>query len=169
MLYEPRRHEVLAEIAWDEQLARNVIREIVAETDERYDQQQFWPVHVRDEAKGVLKGLWFGAAGVVWALHYLGECRAAQPRLDCAEAMARVDAKFLVEEDPKVYAGSFLMGEIGILLVRWRITRERLVEDRLFKLIADNVEQRTDELMWGTQGTALAASFMWRWTNEGRG
>jgi len=64
--------------------------------------------------------------------------------------MARVDAKFLAEEDPNVYAGSFLMGEIGILLVRWRITRERLVEDRLFKLIADNREQPTDELMWGT-------------------
>ena len=135
------------DIAWDERLARDVIGEIVAETDERYDQQRFWPVHVRDEAKGVLKALWFGAAGVVWALHYLRECGAAQPRLDCAKAMARVRAKFLAEEDPKVYAGSFLMGEIGILLAQWRIARERLVEDRLVKLIADNVEQPTDELM----------------------
>jgi hypothetical protein len=73
VLYEPERHEALTEIAWDERLARHVIGEIVAETDERYDQQQFWPVHVRDEAKGVLKGLWFGAAGVVFALHYLRE------------------------------------------------------------------------------------------------
>jgi hypothetical protein len=92
----------------------------------------------------------------------------AQPRLDCAEAIARVRTKFLAEEDPKVYAGSFLMGEIGILLVHWRITRERLVEDGLFKLIADNAEQPTDELIWGTPGTALAASFMWEWTNEER-
>jgi len=45
---------------------------------------------------------------------------------------------------------------------------ERLVEDRLSKLIADNREQPTDELMWGTPGTALAASFMWKWTNEER-
>jgi lantibiotic modifying enzyme len=168
MLYEPERHEALTEIAWNERLAREVISEIVAESDERYDQQQFWPLHVRDEAKGVLKGLWFGAAGVVWALHYLRECRAAQPRLDCAEAIARVRTKFLAEENPEVYSGSFLMGEIGILLAQWRITREHLVEDRLFKLIADHVERPTDELMWGTPGTALAASFMWEWTNEER-
>jgi lantibiotic modifying enzyme len=168
LLYEPKRHEVLADIAWDDRLARDVIGEIVAETDDRYDHHQFWPVHVRDEAKGVLKGLWFGAAGVVWALHYLRECRAAQPRLDCAEAIARVRTKFLAEEDPKVYAGSFLMGEIGILLAQWRITREQPIADRLFKLIAENVAQPTDELMWGTPGTTLAASFMWEWTNEER-
>jgi hypothetical protein len=35
MLYEPERHETLTEIAWDERLAREVISEIVADSDER--------------------------------------------------------------------------------------------------------------------------------------
>ena len=65
-----------------------------------YDRQQFWPVHVHDEAGGVLKGLWFGAAGVVWALHYLSQCGGAVGQVDCADAIARVHAKFLAEEDP---------------------------------------------------------------------
>jgi hypothetical protein len=168
MLYEPKRHETLPQIAWDERVARDVFSEILAETSERYDPQQFWPVHVRDEASGVLKGLWFGAAGVVWALHYLSECGGAAGQVDCADAIARVHAKFLAEEDPKIYAGSFLMGEIGILLVRWRIARERAVADRLFQLLQLNVEQTTDELMWGAPGGALAASFMWEWTGEER-
>jgi hypothetical protein len=149
-------------------VARDALSEIVAETSERYDQQQFWPVHVRDEASGVLKGLWFGAAGVVWALHYLSECGAAPAQVDCADAMARVHAKFVAEEDPKIYAGSFLMGEIGILLVRWRITHERPVADGLFQILQLSAEQTTDELMWGTPGGALAASFMWEWTGEER-
>jgi lantibiotic modifying enzyme len=168
LLYNPQRHEVLSETPWDETSARGTIAEIIADTVDHFDPAQFWPVHPREGARGVLKGLWFGAAGVVWALHYLAECRAAHTRFDCADAVTRVHAKFVGEEDPRVYSGSFLMGEIGILLVQWRITRGTSIADSLFKLIEEAAEQPTDELMWGAPGTALAASFMWEWTNEER-
>jgi hypothetical protein len=144
LLYDPQRHEILSEIPWDEISARETIAEIVGDTVDHFDPGQFWPVHPREDTRGVLKGLWFGAAGVVWALHYLAECGATHPRLDCADAVGRVHAKFVTDEDPRVYSGSFLMGEIGNLLVQWRITRGASIADRLFKLIEEAAEQATE-------------------------
>jgi hypothetical protein len=168
LLYDPQRHEPLSQTRWDERAARAAIAEIAADTEGHFDAAQFWPAHPREDARGVLKGLWYGAAGVIWALGYLAECGAASIRFDCADAISRVHAKFQAEEDPRIYSGSFLMGEVGIDLVRWRFTHERASADRLFELIESNAERTTDEIMWGAPGTALAASFMWEATNEER-
>lgn len=168
MLYEPQRHEPLSQVRWDERSVHDVIAQIVAEADASFDPSRFWPAHPRDETQGVLKGLWFGAAGVIWALRFLTEQGAARAELDCDDAIARVHARYLTEDDPRIYAGSFLMGELGILLVHWLVCRERFASDRLFELIDRNVEQPTDELMWGAPGAALAASFMWESTGEER-
>lgn len=168
MLYDPGRHEALSFTSWEEAAARDTIEEIVADTEAHFDTEEFWPHHPREDGQGVLKGLWFGAAGVIWALQYLAECGAASTRLDLARAIDKVHKRFLAEEDPKTYSGSFLMGEVGILLVRWRVTGERSAADQLFRLIDNNAEHQTDELMWGAPGTALASSFMWDASNEER-
>ena len=167
MLFYPERHEPLSRTPWDETAARDAIAEIVTDTESRFDAAQFWPAHPREDGRGVLKGLWFGAAGVIWALGYLAECGTTKVRFDCADAIARLHLKFLAD-DPREYSGSLLMGEIGILLVHWRLTRARDVADRLFELIENNAEQATDELMWGAPGAALAASFMWEDSGEER-
>lgn len=168
MLYDPDRHEALNFTSWKEASARDTIAEIVADTEAHFDPVRFWPSHPREDGQGVLKGLWFGAAGVIWALRYLAERGAASTRLDLVGAIHKVHRKFLEEEDPKIYSGSFLMGEVGILLVRWQLTRERTAADRLFSLMENNAEQATDELMWGAPGIALAASFMWNASKEER-
>ena len=147
--------------------SRRAIAEIVTDTEVCFDPAQFWPAHLREDGQGVLKGLWFGAAGAIWALGYLAQCGAVSSRFDCADSIVRVHSKFLAEE-PQEYSGSLLMGEIGILLVRWRFTRTRDVADRLFELIENNTEQPTDELMRGAPGAALAASFMWEDSGEER-
>jgi hypothetical protein len=168
MLYDPDRHEALNFTSWEEAAARVTIAEIVADTEAHFDRERFWPLHPREDGQGVLKGLWFGAAGVIWALQYLAERGAASTRLDLAGAIHQLHKRFVAEEDPKIYSGSLLMGEVGILLVRWRVTGERSSADRLFSLMEDNAEQTTDELMWGAPGIALAASFMWDASKEER-
>ena len=167
VLYDPKRHEHLASTPWNESTARQTIAEIVADTEARFDRESFWPTHPREDAPGIHKGLYLGAAGTIWALRYLAEKRGTKARIDLADSIDRVRAKFVAEDDPRT-AGSFLTGEVGILLVHWQITRDRAAADRLFELIADNAELPTDELMWGTPGTALAASFMWENTSEQR-
>jgi hypothetical protein len=168
MLYDPDRHEAINLTSWQEGSARATIAEIVADTEAHFDNQRFWPQHPQEKRPSVLKGLWFGAAGVIWALQYLAERGAASTRLDLADAIERVHRKFLAEEDPKVYSGSFLVGEVGILLVHWQVTGERTAADRLFSLMENNAERATDELMWGAPGIALAASFMWDASKEER-
>lgn len=168
VLYDPGRHEPLSITRWDESAARAAIAEIVADAVEHFDAAQFWPAHPREDGQGVLKGLWMGAAGAIWALGYLAECGAASTRFDCADAISRVHARFRGEEDPRIYSGSFLMGEIGIDLVRWRFTGERAAADRLLDLIEGNAAQPTDEIMWGVPGAAIAASFMWDATHDER-
>lgn len=167
MLYYPERHESLVQTAWNEGAARDAIAAIVADALARFDPVNFWPAHPREDSQGVVKGLWHGAAGAIWALGYLAECGAVSSHFDCGDAIARVHAKSLAE-DPPEFSGSLLMGELGILLVRWRFTRTRDVADRLFALIESNAEQATDELMWGAPGSALAASFMWEDCGEER-
>jgi lanthionine synthetase-like protein len=168
VLYDPGRHESLSQTPWDESAARAAIVDIVADATDHFDAAQFWPAHPREDGQGVLKGLWMGAAGAIWALGFLADCGAASTRFDCADAINRVHARFLAEEDLPTYSGSFLIGEIGIELVRCRLTRDRASADRLFELIASNAEQPTDEIMWGAPGAALAASLMWDATNDER-
>ncbi|HEY0855817.1 MAG TPA: hypothetical protein VGE16_02095 [Albitalea sp.] len=50
------------------------------DTEERFSPQSFWPIHPRDADDGDLRPLpplYFGAAGVVWALHHLQDIGAA--------------------------------------------------------------------------------------------
>jgi Lanthionine synthetase C-like protein len=167
VLYDPKHQVPLTPTPWNESTARQTIAEIVADTEASFDRESFWPTHPWDDAQGILKGLYFGAAGTIWALRYLAEKRGTRTHLDLADSIDRVCAKFVAEDDSRT-AGSFLINEVGILLVHWHITRDRAAADRLFELIAGNAELPTDELMWGTPGTALAASFMWENTSEQR-
>jgi hypothetical protein len=167
VLYDPKRHESLASTPWNESTARQTIAEIVADTKARFDRESFSPTHPREDAQGILKDLYFGAADTIWALRYLAEKRGTRARIDLADSIDRVSAKFAAEDDSRT-AGPFLIVEVGILLVHWQITTDGAAADCLFELIAGNAEFPTDELMWGTPGIALAASFMWENTGEKR-
>lgn len=76
MLYDPARHEILRGIPWDEYLVRKTIEHIVADTEGRFTPKRYWQAHPldvgRDEGLNqILTPLYFGACGVIWALHYL--------------------------------------------------------------------------------------------------
>src|ERR1700675_1311766 len=76
MLYDPTRHEALRPTPWNEDRARGVIERIVADTEEHYSPDRYWPVHSRDvdgdgDTTQLATSLYFGACGVIWALEYL--------------------------------------------------------------------------------------------------
>ena len=91
--------------------------------------------------------LYFGAAGVFWALRYLGQG-------------LEFDFSTLAEHNAREFASfraypnhaSLLMGDIGVLLLGG--DRERLKQR-----IANNLDLPPKELMWGMPGTMLAALF----------
>ena len=83
MLHDPARHEALNGTAWDEALVRAAIAQIVADTEARCMPGTCWPPHPLDLEPGddpaqPFTPLYFGAAGVIWALHYLQAVGAAR-------------------------------------------------------------------------------------------
>ena len=76
MLYDPTRHEALQPLAWNEDLARETIRRVVRDTEDRFSADRYWPLHPRDveadeDRDHVATTLYYGACGVIWALRYL--------------------------------------------------------------------------------------------------
>ena len=66
------RHRALTQDAWNEPAVRAAIEEIATDAIAHFDPDTFWPAHPSDD--GVEDGspsLYWGAAGVIWALDYL--------------------------------------------------------------------------------------------------
>ena len=180
MLYDPDRHEALAPIAWDEDRVRAFIGRLVRDTEARFDPAAGWPTHPRDAADGGADTggkfagrqatLYFGAAGVVWALHHLHASGAVVRTIDLSghlEAM-REPNRVAMEQPADADFASYLMGDTGLCLVQYASTPTTALADTLAGLIAGNLDQPCRELMWGSPGTLLAALFMFRRSGEPR-
>jgi len=119
-MYEEARHEPLIIAEWNEEVARTAIERIVQDTHARFDSSKLWPIHPLDQFGADLpesfKMLYFGAAGVIWALRYLNRVGAARIERNYAMTLDR-----LAEQNRKEMklsqreAASFLMGDVGIL------------------------------------------------------
>src|SRR5947209_937433 len=73
VLYDPERHEPVAEAVWSEPRARDAIAAICRDVEAAFEGDRLWPMHPDDfepgtPADGILRGLYVGAAGVLHAL-----------------------------------------------------------------------------------------------------
>jgi hypothetical protein len=170
MLFNPARHEPLIDAAWDERRVRATIERIVRDTEAAFSQGA-WPLHPNDADSGETQpqhSLYFGAAGVVWALHYLARVGAARLTRSYAASLdvilernrARLAASDMTS------TASYLCGDTSILMLEYGFDQRPSIAQRLHGLIAGNVEHPARELMWGAPGTMLAALFMHELTAE---
>ena len=173
MLYDPGRHEPLQARPWDAARARAAIEQIVQGTEAAFSPEGYWPVHPRDsEGRSTepFHCLYFGACGVIWALHYLR-----------ALGFATLKRDYRASIDPLVPAlrnwlgkdwardgASYMMGESSVLLLKYWLAPGEATAKRLEEVIAGNIDNPTRELMWGAPGTALAALFMHEHTGEAK-
>jgi lanthionine synthetase-like protein len=169
VLYDPHAHEALDRTPWDEARARSAIAEIVADAEEWFEGEELWPVHPRD-ANGVtrpVRTLYLGAAGVIWALDELRRVGAAELHREYGETAASLHRAYV--ESPEFQSSpvpSLWMGESGILLVADRLSPNQARRDLLLGRIRENAGNETNELMWGSPGTMLAAHFMLERTGD---
>ena len=63
---------------------------------------------------------------------------------------------------------SYYLGEVGILLVLWRMKGSGAAADRLYASIRSNIGNPTREALWAAPGTMLAAWHLWEATGEER-
>ena len=166
MLYDPARHEPLRPLRWDEGQVRATIERIVRDTESRFTEDRYWPVHPldrtgEDETEQVETPLYHGACGVFWALHYLQSVGAAALSRSYAAEWDRLLARnraWLGESATRERA-SFMMGDTPIQMMSFGEEPTGELEGALDALIAGNTEHPARELMWGSPGTLLAALF----------
>jgi hypothetical protein len=177
VLYRPEAFEALTDARWDEQRAREAIRDIVADADAAFDAERLWPADEWDAWTSPLplKNLYVGAAGVLWALDALRRRGVAEPRIDLAAAARRTLEGWREQRDfptgielPEAAEASLLEGESGILAVAWRLAPDAALADDLHRRVVENVGNPANELMWGAPGTMLAARAMLDSTGEER-
>src|SRR5215470_10449237 len=114
-MFDPRRHIALAPEPWDAAVARAAIAEIVEDALERFDPDAFWPTHPLDEpAPAPSTSLYFGAAGVLWALDHLRREGAVEFGQDFRGLLPRLLALNREEHAGSPYPqhGSLLCGDV---------------------------------------------------------
>lgn len=172
MLFEPDRHEALCDSAWDSSRAREAIQSIVDDIEQNRVAEGHWPMHpldnVRHEPRTGFKSLYLGRAGVLWALWYLQREGAVELRSDPREGVQQADAAYRTDPDTGEVVPSYLFGEVGILLVLWRLTGSRSAEDRLDASVKSNIRNPTNEALWAAPGTMVAAWHLGEATGEER-
>jgi len=177
MLYRPEDFEPLTDESWNDGRVRGAIRAIVADTDGALrGPKLFWRAHDWDrwQATSPMKNLYVGTAGVLYALERLRRRGLAETRLDLADLalgnleLFRARPDYMKLERSEQRASSLLCGEAGIVLVAWRLTRDETLADDLLALVRANVANDTEDVMWGTPGTLLAARAMLEWSGDAR-
>ena len=174
MLHDPKRHETLNVHAWDEAEARRFIEQLVATTEASYSEDAYWPLHPQDrEDDGpdqIETPMYHGAAGVIWALHYLNASGvAAITRNYLADWMRLLDCnRRWLGADLNKEGASYLMGDTPILMMALGAHADPSLADVASDLIAGNTSHAARELMWGAPGTLLAALFLYERTGEQR-
>ncbi len=173
MLFEPDRHEPPCGAAWDPSQAREIIRSIVGDIEQGRVAEGQWPVHPLDgegeeTPQTGYKSLYFGAAGVLWALWYLQQEGAVTLASDPAIGIRAADVAYQAEPDTGTVVPSYFLGEVGILLVLWRLTGSPQAADRIYASVRSNLLNPTNEALWAAPGTMLAAWHLWQANGEER-
>jgi hypothetical protein len=161
-LFRPDAHEPLAGGAWDEARARAAVAEIVAEA-EAVVGEDFWPPHPNDDDASGPPGpttVYLGAAGMVCALNALGST------IDLRAIAEHAFERYREEPDYEKAAPSVLVGESGLLLVLELLAPDEARARSLFELVRANRDNETNELMWGSPGTMIAARVMYERTRD---
>ncbi|TAG28408.1 MAG: hypothetical protein EAZ37_01680, partial [Burkholderiales bacterium] len=173
MLHDPARHEKLCNTPWNEIAVRSAIGELVADTVACFDPQTLWPMHPRDSDLGDPKlpvaSIYHGAAGVMWALERLQDRGITSVDFDFSATRETLIAhNQRCNATSNSAAHSYLLGDTGVLVYLFKHTRSRRVADALFALVESNLDNPTQEFLWGSPGTSLAAIHLFEATGEQR-
>jgi hypothetical protein len=172
MLFEPDRHEALCSAAWDAGVVRAAIHAIASDIEHHRLAAGHWPLHPLDndgdEPATGYKSLYLGSAGVLWALWFLQREGAVTLNLDPVAGIEQAHAAYRADPDTGAVVPSYYLGEVGLLLLRWRLTASPEVADALYASIESNIPNPTNEALWAAPGTMVAAWHLWAATGEPR-
>jgi hypothetical protein len=127
-MIDTARHAPLRPLPWSAAEAAGAIDEIVSDALTHFDPEHYWPVHPADElSRDGETGFYFGATGMIWALHYLSRVGAVKQRVDFRPVLTGLleanQTQFRNCGEYSVH-GSFMIGDLGtaLLVMRCRPT-----------------------------------------------
>jgi lantibiotic modifying enzyme len=168
-MFDQSRHYPVKDLKWRPERARETIRDIAGDVIKDFAQRRALPRHPMDDY-GVCSDLYMGTTGVIWALTYLKQVRAFDAAFDFAglleEQLAANDKE--LKSSPHAGNASYLFGELSILMLQFKSSRDGPTADKIFQSIEKNNTQPVRDLMWGAAGSMLCANFMYKWTSEDR-
>ena len=172
VLHGPERHEALAGEAWSEGAARAAIQRWVGAALADFEPGRGWRAHPREDGGPPgepLAEVYGGAGGAIWALEHLAEAGAVDKRWDFAGFVPGLAAQQVAAlGDSQHGTASFLIGEAGLRLLAWKLTRDDREAQRLFDVVQGNLANPVREQLWGSSGTVLAAIAMAEHTGQAR-
>jgi hypothetical protein len=146
-MIEPSRHVALRPVPWDAGAAAEAIAEIVADAFDHFGGDQFWPGHPLDG--GEMDGhssIYFGAAGVIWALEHLRRVDATTAQFDFRPYLPQLLAKTQAEMTTfKDYAvnGSLLFGDMGTALLIMHLQPSSAIAELVHARLAQTLSCRS--------------------------
>lgn len=165
MLFSPDRHLPYKEIPWNEDYARETIRDILGQTCASFDSEtRLWPVHPKDEFKDSSRfftEFYFGAAGVLWAVNELAEFNETKHDIPSID---EVLAEHLKGKEPD--HESPFCGQLGIRFVKQLIAPASENSKNLKVLIQRATNNSFREVLYGGPGALAMAHVLWRAGDE---
>jgi hypothetical protein len=171
-MIEHARHVPLRPISWSASDAATAIDHIVGDGLEHFDAERFWPAHpLEDGIRDGHSSFYFGAAGMIWGIDYLGRVGATKARFDFRPVLPRLmEANRAELPNYGDYAahGSLLFGDLGAALLVMRLEPSPAIADLIYARAEANAALPVRELMWGTPGSMIACLHMAAMTTETR-
>lgn len=168
-LFDPQRHCQIVLFDWQPEKINATIIEIFDHAINEFDPKTFWKASENEDA--IIpsnKSVYFGAAGNLWALDRIARFLNINLPFNKNELVQEIYQSYQNSPDTQEVVPSLFLGESGILLLAYWYNPSKVLADRLFKIIHENIQNPTLEILWGSPGTMIAASFMANWTNEER-
>jgi Lanthionine synthetase C-like protein len=173
VLFTPDRHEPLADRSFSEAAAREAIARIAARAEQELDAADGrWPRDPADAQRpgeGRASSLYWGAAGVYWALDELAAAGYVAPGLVGRELVEALEARLREDpDDPDFGYEGVWFGVAGVLAVAERKWPDASRRDRLADLARASLVSPALEPMLGHPGHMLLASQLHARTGEER-
>lgn len=130
-----------------------------------------FPLHPQDAtdlASASPSSLYCGSLGVWLTLERLMRADVL-PAQAMTDIYAKIHAHYLQAPDTGEVVPSWFLGESAIL-TQWCLSHQAplALQDKLYACLEGNLQNPTQEILWGTPGTFLGALFMWEATAEKR-
>lgn len=161
------RHVFLDKSDWNEEEVVSVIQNIFNTTILNFNESSYWPTDPNEDANiKCNKSFYFGASGVLWSLEQIAIFLKKDLPLNKVQIINSIHRDYLREPDTEEVVPSLFLGEVGILLLKYKFTPDQETENHLYDLILNNISNETLEPLWGAPGTMLGASYMYEWTQD---